>query len=210
VGNHDSVQSVGSQTYLLDTTGVLTLRTYLQGFYVNGTLLKTLRFKGAGFTSSPYCDSVIVECRSSVSPYSVVYSSRCILDTNGYITFVYPASLLTDDYYIAIKHRNSLETWSSTPIELYTTSNYDFTTSASAAYGSNQVEVDPGIWAFYSGDLNGDENVDLIDISRVELEVNNFSFGYNSSDINGDGNVDLLDTPLLETNVNNFIFSMHP
>jgi hypothetical protein len=72
------------------------------------------------------------------------------------------------------------------------------------------VEVDPGVWAFYSGEINQDENIDLLDVALMEDDINNFQFGYFATDINGDGNVDLLDLPKPELNVNNFIFSAHP
>ena len=88
--------------------------------------------------------------------------------------------------------------------------NYDFTTAANKAYGSNQIEMEPGIWALFSGDLNTDDNIDLLDLSPLEADINNFSFGHFATDINGDGNVDLLDNPLLEQNINNFVFSIHP
>jgi len=62
----------------------------------------------------------------------------------------------------------------------------------------------------YSGDLNQDENIDLLDLGDIETDINNFQFGYFATDINGDGNVDLLDGPIVENNINGFIFSSHP
>jgi hypothetical protein len=87
---------------------------------------------------------------------------------------------------------------------------YNFTTAANKAYGSNQVQVAPGKFAFFSGDVIQDENIDLLDVGAVEMGINDFLFGYHAIDINGDGNIDLLDIPVLETNVNDFIFSIHP
>lgn len=52
--------------------------------------------------------------------------------------------------------------------------------------------------------------MDLLDMSLLETEINNFGFGYLAPDINGDGNVDLLDSPIVETNINGFIYSIHP
>ena len=40
-------------------------------------------------------------------------------------------------------------------------SSYNFTTSASQAYGGNQVELAPGIFALYSGDVVKDATVAL-------------------------------------------------
>ncbi len=71
-------------------------------------------------------------------------------------------------------------------------------------------EVEPSIWAFYTGDINQDENVDLLDLGEMEFDIANFAFGYFPTDLNGDGNVDLLDNPMAEENINNFVFSDHP
>jgi hypothetical protein len=102
-------------------------------------------------------------------------------------------------------------TWSAAPIAIGATPvYYDFSTAASKAYGNNQIQKEPGIWAMYTGDIQQDENIDLLDLSLLEVDINNFENGYFVTDLNGDGNVDLLDAPLLEDNVNNFIYSIHP
>ncbi|HNF72056.1 MAG TPA: hypothetical protein PLP34_06570, partial [Chitinophagaceae bacterium] len=119
------------------------------------------------------------------------------------------ASSLSGTYYIGIRHRNTIESWSSVPVSL-SSGSYDFTTAANKAFGSNQILVDTGKWALYSGDLNTDDNVDLLDMSLQEVDINNFGFGYLVTDINGDGNVDLIDTMVMESNISDFIFSIHP
>jgi hypothetical protein len=96
------------------------------------------------------------------------------------------------------------------PSNTGTTTYYDFTTSANKAYGANQSEVENGVWALFSGDINQDENIDLLDLNNIEIDINNFLFGYLATDINGDGNVDLLDIPIVEGNINDFIFSLKP
>ena len=72
------------------------------------------------------------------------------------------------------------------------------------------IEVEPGVWAIYTGDINQDENIDLTDYTLYEFDASNFLFGYRPTDIDGDGTVDLLDSPILENNLFNFIFSSHP
>jgi len=111
---------------------------------------------------------------------------------------------------MAIKHRNHIKTWSANPITIGEYTDYNFSNAATKAYGANQKEVSTGTWAFYSGDINQDENIDLLDLGILEADINNFIFGYYPTDINGDGNVDLLDSPNIESNINNFIFSSHP
>jgi hypothetical protein len=111
---------------------------------------------------------------------------------------------------ISLLHSNLVQVWSSNLVLMSQTAYYDFSAAANQAYGNNQVQVDSSVWAFYSGDLNQDENVDLLDLAILEMDINDFQFGYFATDINGDGNVDLLDNPLVENNINNFVFSVHP
>lgn len=42
------------------------------------------------------------------------------------------------------------------------------------AYGNNLLEAETGIWILYTGDINQDENIDLLDMSSIENEINNF------------------------------------
>jgi hypothetical protein len=121
------------------------------------------------------------------------------------------SSALSGMYYIVIKHRNALTTWSSVPVSLGQCAvSYDFTSASSKAFGHNMKEAQPGIWALYSGELEADENIDLLDLTLLENDVTNFVFGYAATDLNGDGNVDLLDVPMAENNINDFVFSTHP
>ena len=104
-----------------------------------------------------------------------------------------------------------ISTWSKLPQTVGTTPlNYNFTSDSSKAFGDNMVEVNPGVWAFFSGELNADGNVDLLDYSLWEADANNFAFGVYATDLNGDGNVDLLDYSIWEANANNFVFSYIP
>jgi hypothetical protein len=113
------------------------------------------------------------------------------MQTDGTATCLFPS--MNNTYYVVIKHRNSVETWSSNPVMISGNSNYYFTTALSQAYGSNQVQVENGIWALYSGDINQDGVVDGIDYNDWENDSNNFAGGYFSTDLNGDGIVDGLD-----------------
>jgi hypothetical protein len=161
-------------------------------------------------TTANACDSVTVQLRDAIT-YGVVQSVKTVLNQDGTVACVFPP--VSGNYYVAVQHRNAIETWSSNPIAISSTPvSYDFTTAANKAYGDNQIEVSTGIWAFYSGDVLKDfaESIDLGDLNQVETEINNFSFGYFAEDLNGDGNVDLGDTPFLEDNINSFIFSNHP
>lgn len=134
-------------------------------------------------------------------------TTKTILNTNGTAVCTFSVS---GSYYLVIKHRNALSTWSSNPVTVGSLPiTYAFTTNSAQAYGGNENLID-NVWRIYSGDLNGDENIDLIDLDMLEQGINQFDFGYFATDLNGDGNVDLLDAPLMENNVNSFIYSVHP
>jgi len=172
-----------------------------------GTVLLNQSVSGVSPTVT---DSITVELHLTTSPYSPFATYKGLLLTNGTVQCYFPTALGDNMYYIVLKHRNGIETWSSQPQLMHENGFYDFATSASQAYGSNQVEVEPGVFAIYSGDINQDENIDLLDQSILDFDIETFQFGYQNSDLNGDGNVDLLDQPTLEVNSSNFIFSQHP
>ncbi len=87
-------------------------------------------------------DTVIAYLRNINSPYNIVDSSQSVVDSvnfNGNFRY-YNAPAGT--YYISIKHRNGLETWSKAGGESLTFEGvyqYDFTNSDSQAYGNNLV-----------------------------------------------------------------------
>lgn len=78
------------------------------------------------------------------------------------------------------------------------------------AYGDNQKEVEPGVFAIYSGDITQDGFVDILDQSILDNDLLNFASGYVLSDLNGDSFVDILDQAILDNNVFNFIGVMSP
>lgn len=73
------------------------------------------------------------------------------------------------------------------------------------AYGDNQKQVEPGVWAIYSGDVNQDGIIDFIDQITMDNDVFSYAFGYVVTDLNGDAVVDYLDQIILDNNVSAFI-----
>jgi hypothetical protein len=114
-------------------------------------------------------------------------------------------------FYIAVKGSNLVQTWSAAPQSVGTTTlNYDFSTSASQAYGDNMLEVEPGVFAMYQGDFEVDDIVDLTDYSVWEAKYFDFAFGVEPTDLNGDGLVDLSDYSIWEANYFAFVFAAYP
>ncbi len=187
----------------------LDLKLFLQEYYIGAGLMDHVLMNqgvaGAGFTLT---DTILVEIRNPSTPFAVRYSQKTLLNTDGTAVCNFPMS---GTFYIVIKHRNTIQTWSKHPVSLSGLNNeYDFSDAATKAFGDNVNLVESEVYALFTGDINQDENIDLIDLNLQETDINNFAFGYYASDLNGDGNVDLIDIARIEENTNLFIYSQHP
>jgi len=136
------------------------VKMVLQGFYDPAT--NTLNMS----------DTVRAYLRNTTFPFAPVDSAKEILNSVTLKAGFQFMNAVTGTYYLQIKHRNALETWSSVGL-LYTagaTFNQDFSFAKNMAFGSNQIQVDaaPLTFAFWSGDVNQDGIIDAGDISLVE------------------------------------------
>jgi hypothetical protein len=78
------------------------------------------------------------------------------------------------------------------------------------AFGDNQAQVEPGVFAIYAGDLNQDGFVDVFDFPIFDADNAAFASGYVVSDMNGDGFVDVFDYPVFDANNQAFIMAVIP
>ncbi|MEO6694123.1 MAG: hypothetical protein ABIY50_14115, partial [Ignavibacteria bacterium] len=160
-------------------------------------------------------DTVRIYLRNTLSPYAIVDSAKTLLDSvNLRAACVFP-NAPNGIYYIQTKHRNSIETWSRAGGETYSTTNtlnYDFTSSAPQAFGSNQVQVDatPLRFAIYSGDILQDGIIDGSDGLIADNDAAIFLAGYVRSDVNGDRFVDGTDAAIVDNNAANFVAIARP
>ena len=123
-----------------------------------------------------------------------------VLNSSGQGTGLFANTTEAASYYVVVKHRNSIETWSATGQSFSNgIMNYDFTTAQNKAYGNN-MKLKNTKWCIYSGDVNQDGVVDLTDVLVVDVENLNFATGYRVTDLNGDGLVDLSDLLIVDNN----------
>lgn len=158
-------------------------------------------------------DSVCTYLRRNFSPYELIDSAKSVFDSNGCGSFKFHKAANATGYYLVIKHRNSVETWSSVKTKFIANFlNYDFTDSSSRVYGDNLVRVDhdPVAFAIFSGDPNQDGSVDLSDVALVFNDAFAFVTGYFSSDINGDNLTDLSDLIITINNSSEFVGAIRP
>ncbi|MFZ1319970.1 MAG: endonuclease [Ignavibacteria bacterium] len=156
-------------------------------------------------------DTVTVHLRNSSAPYEIVDSSKAVIDSVDFTGAFQFLNITSGNYYIAVTHRNSIETWSNQPLTI-TQGNpamYDFTNSALKAFGNNLIQKGSK-FCVYSGDVNQDGTVDISDLSQIDNDAYNFTSGYVSTDINGDYIVDLTDAAATDNNANNFISKITP
>lgn len=156
-------------------------------------------------------DTVKVFLRQPVSPYLIVDSSSQVIDSVTFSGTYNFNSAPAGIYYLAVKHKNCIETWSSTPLNLYSDStvHYNFTSNITQAYGNNIVQVDasPVRFGIYSGDINQDGIIDAEDLSNVDNDAANFVLGYSLSDINGDNFVDATDISRVDNNIGKIVIT---
>jgi hypothetical protein len=148
--------------------------------------------------------------RDQVSPFNIVDSATSVLDTNGMGRFYFNNAFSNIPYYIVIKHRNSIETWSSQTVSfVFNEMSYDFTTSASQAFGNNLI-LKGTKYCLFSGDVNQDGAIDLSDMTMIDNDVKHFATGYIATDLNGDLSVTIDDMTMADNNSFNYVFAENP
>ncbi|MFZ1460177.1 MAG: hypothetical protein WAU38_05205 [Ignavibacteria bacterium] len=159
-------------------------------------------------TMSP--DTVSICLRNQTSPYSIVGEARVKLSSNGSGILEF-SNTPGGSYYIAVTHRNSIETWSKDPVSFITGTikNYDFTSGADKAFGNNML-LKQGKYVFYGGDVERDGIVDALDISIVENAASVSLSGYVVEDLTGDNFVDVEDLSLVDNNTYFTVSSILP
>ena len=207
----DEICESGTRTPIVVNVGncpQVNLKLFIEGYYAGGSTMTPVKANQGVGVSTTLVDDVTVELRSATAPHALVATATAELQTNGNVSASLPA--FAGSYYVAVKHRNAVQTWSATTQTVGVSPlTYDFTTAANKAFGDNMVDLG-GVFGFYSGDINQDESIDLGDFPNLFLDNDNFEVGYKNTDLNGDGSVDLGDFPLIFLNSDNFIFSQHP
>ncbi len=204
-------------TYTLvinSSTVTLNLTMFLEAFYRGGSLMAANRYD-LGLSSDPTeTDQVTVNlwAPANLSNPTPNYSFTGTLHTNGTLSISAPGAISGSSFYIAVKHRNHMETWSSGTVLMSTTTTYNFSNAITKAYSDGvnppMAGVASGVFAFYAGDINQDGGIDGVDMNTIDNEIG--FFGYNNSDINGDGGTDGQDMNFVDNNSQLGLFMARP
>ncbi|MEP7146340.1 MAG: M23 family metallopeptidase [bacterium] len=206
------IASIGGSATLRDTMDYDIIDTTKNPLYGNGLESLELHAKIEGFWNGTDLveDTVTVLVRAPLSPYNIADSSKVLLDHNGYALVNFNVTTGVN-YYLVVKHRNSIETWSKVTMQFNTNNPiaYDFTTSATKAYGDN-LKLKSGEYCIYGGDVNQNGAVNLTDLVEVYNDATLFVTGYNSTDVTGNNITNLYDILLTYNNSTAFVVKMRP
>ena len=138
---------------MLFNVGILPSRLFHIG---NGHMSPLLHLLGA--SSATAVDTATVELHATTEPYGLVDSYKGVVQSDGILLCDF-ASAADGNYYIVVKHRNSIDSWSAVA-SVSSNGSYDFTSGATQSYGTNgsTVRLGNGVYGNYSGDINGDKN----------------------------------------------------
>jgi len=204
------VRSTPFSTFV-DEFKTLNLTVFPEGLYnpITQTLRKACDENGEHFTGT-VADQLSIRLAQPTAPYTVLFERNNVnLNQNGTCSVHIPSGM-SGSYYIIIKHRNSIETWSATPLSFSeTTVQYDFTDAAGKTFGNNACFLN-GRYCMYAGDVNQDLSVNEYDMDAVYYFSSTFAKGYISADVNGDGTVDSDDMILIDNNLASSVGSITP
>lgn len=157
-------------------------------------------------------DTVSIYLRNTISPFSLVDSGKVVIDSVNFMGSVIFSNAPTGTYYVIVKNRTTLETWSKSGGESYTQGSpfsYDFTTAVTQAYEDNMVLIN-GKSCVYSGDIAKNNIIELSDIIKAINKAQVFGNGFVPEDITGDGVVELTDVIIVYNNSSNFVYRKTP
>ena len=206
----------GGVLYGMNRFAMLGIKAFLEGAYNTGGVMKSILFDLGLSTDATATDSITINLwnAGNLSNSNPNFSLKPILHSDGSANIILPESVIGGNYYVALKHRNSIETWSANSINLGEINNYDFTNAIVKAFGDGinppMKSLGGSIFGLYSGDSNQDGTVDGSDMNDVDNGTVAGDFGYNNSDVNGDGATDGLDMNIVDNNTQLGLFYSRP
>ena len=179
---------------------VVVVQCFLQGYYAGSGMMNS-PINNSGINLNPSLADSLTLSLYDPSTMTMVGTRTSTINPYGYIGCDFPG-IAYGSYYLKVNSRNHIETWSAQPVVINNVlTYYDFTNNLNKAYGDNQVELEPGVFGFYCGDINQDDAIDGFDYLLLEPDIVLGNFGYLVTDLNGDGAVDGFDYLKLEANI---------
>jgi hypothetical protein len=99
----------------------LNLKVFLEGFYSGSGIMRPV---ADPFNLPQLCDVITVELHHPNFPYDSYTSINTVVNIYGSALCNFNANVKTHQYYIVVKHRNSISLWSKEPYDFSTWVNY--------------------------------------------------------------------------------------
>ncbi len=193
----------------------LNLVVLIEGLFDIGTatLKKTQESTDGAITFDKFpgntVDTISVLLANATSPWAYVYEAHGVnLNMDGTLTISTIPGILAGNYYIVVKHRQGVETWSANPVSfLGSTVSYNFASPGSAFSNNEQLLDGFYTYGIFSGDITSsvpgtqDGYIDIFDNNDVFNLAQTGAYGYMSQDLNGDAFVDIFDMALVFNNM---------
>jgi len=188
----------------------LNLSVFLEGLYTGPNLMAQAQDENGPHFGTGIADKITVELHQSGNYSTILFTASNVnLNTIGQAIITIPGTF-TSSYYITVKHRNSIEITTASPVSFAaSTITYAFN-HPTKVFGGNILLKPGGNYVVYGGDVNQDGLVDSSDMIEVDNDASEFAAGYLVTDTNGDGLVDSTDMILVDNNAGNFISAVLP
>ena len=192
------------------TKTIILSSIFLEGLYNGaGTLRQASDQFGAHFGPG-IADHITVELHDALEYNNpLVFSSIVDLSILGRAIITLP-DIYSGSYYITIRHRNSIETVSATPVSVDGCAICYSLADPANVFGSNLQFMESGRYAIFSGDVNHDGIIDSGDMAAVDNLSEIAATGYIIEDANGDGLIDSGDMAILDNNAASAISKIVP
>ena len=218
--------------------GGLTLKVFLDGYYVNGSSpaeMRAARYinlvaaipSGSGYAAALAAlsgntqdvDLITVQLRSTTNTETILHTATPMLKKDGSVFCVFPESAIGGSYYVVVDHRASMPLWSQNPITLTTSSILNFANTLASAYSDGDALLTPmktissGLYGIWMGELDQTGYLDAFDYSNLEGDI--YESGYLGQylldgDLNGDSYVDATDFAVFDFNSIRGLYEQRP
>jgi len=172
--------------------------------YTDGLICNASVFTVSG--SEAIVDWVLVELRDAADRTIIIESRSALLQRDGDVVDIDGSSGVSftssvGNYYVLINHRNHLGILSASPISLSGITSVDLSADPSAVFGGTNAVVNmSGVYAAFSGDFDGNGQIQNLDATGVILLLG--SSGYSSADMDMNGQIQNSDVnTLLNPNI---------
>jgi uncharacterized protein (TIGR02145 family) len=118
-------QSTAVFNYLYSSPD-LTVKLYIEGLHVGNGYMEVPLVNSGLSGNALASDSVTIQLAEADAPNEIVFAKKALLQTTGISFVALSGDYIGKSYYIIIKHRSSLETWSKGPIVFSANTYFNF------------------------------------------------------------------------------------